>query len=60
MNQIYEEKIKKKEEEIQSFKQLNGKQLFDKFSLEEKINNISLNNKNKKIISNLSTNANSI
>ena len=52
MIKIFEEKIKKKKEEIQIFKELDGKDLFSQFSLEEKINNISLKNKKK----NLSTN----
>ena len=60
MIKIYEDKIKKKEEEIRIFSELEGKDLFSRFSLEEKINNISLNNKNKKFISEISTNDNSI
>jgi len=60
MIKIFEEKIKKKEEEIQFFNELEGKDLFSQFTLEEKINNIiSLNKKNKKIVS-ISTNDNSI
>ena len=60
MKKRFEDKIKNKEEEIRIFEELEGKNLFSRFSLEDKINNISLNNKNKKFISEISTNANSI
>lgn len=64
MTDNYEDKIKKKEEEIKCFCELEGNELFNRFSLEEKINNIRLNFPNKKkkkrIQSSLSTNANSI
>ena len=63
MKKNYEDKIKNKEDEIKCFNELEGKQLFNRFSLEEKINNIRLNftNKKKKRIKlSLSTNDNSI
>ena len=60
MEKMYEDKIEKKESELRRFSELEGKELFEQFSLEEKINNISLNNKSKKLGSNLSTNDNSI
>ena len=59
MVKMYEDKIKNKEEEIRNFNELNGDSLFNKFTLEEKINNIRLNSKNKKLSSNLSTDENS-
>ena len=59
MVKMYEDKIKNKEEEIRNFNELNGDSLFNKFTLEEKINNIRLNSKNKKSSSNLSTDENS-
>ena len=60
MIKTYEDKIEKKESELKNFSELEGKELFDQFSLEEKINNISLNKKSKKLGTNLSTNDNSI
>ena len=56
---MYEDKIKNKEEVIRNFNELNGDSLFNKFTLEEKINNIRLSSKNKKSSSNLSTDENS-
>ena len=47
MKRIYEDKIIQKEVEISFFQNLEGKELFNRFSLEEKINNIKLNNKSK-------------
>jgi len=60
MKKMYEDKINSKEEEIRSFTELTGKDLFNKFAMEEKINNIRLNNKSKKLTSKLSTNENSV
>lgn len=60
MKKRFEDKIKKKEEEIQSFINLEGKDLFNRFTMEEKINNIRSNNNTKKFDSKLSTNENSI
>ena len=57
---MYEDKISQKEMEIQSFSELKGKELFNKFTMDEKINNIRLSDKSKKMNSNLSTNENSI
>ena len=57
---MYEEKIKLKEEEIEKYNKLKGRDLFNIFSLEEKINNIRLNNKTKKLVSQQSTNENSL
>ena len=56
MNELYESKIRKKEEEINKINDLEGKNLFDIFSVEEKINNVKLF---KKGLSSLSTNINS-
>ena len=56
MNELYDSKIRKKEEEIKEITNLEGKNLFDIFSLEEKINNVRLNRKG---LSTLSTNINS-
>ena len=56
----YEDKIKKKEDEIKNVNELNGDALFNRFTLEEKINNIRLNCKIKKSSSNLSTDDNSV
>lgn len=55
MKRIYGDKIIQKENEISFFQNLEGKELFNRFSLEEKINNIKLNNKSK-VLSNISTN----
>ena len=52
----YKEKIDKKNEEINNITDLEGKKLFDIFSVDEKINNIGLT---KKGLSSLSTNINS-
>ena len=60
MEKTYEDKMGKKESELRRFSELEGKELFEQFNLEEKINNISLNNKSKKLGTNLSTNDNSI
>ena len=60
MVKMYEDKISQKEKEIQSFSELKGKELFNKFTMDEKINNIRLSDKSKKMNSNLSTNENSI
>ena len=58
---IYEEKIQKKEDEILAFNNLKGKDLFDSFTLEEKINAIHIGkNLNKRGLKSLSTNFNSI
>ena len=56
MNEHYESKIRKKEEEINKINDLEGKNLFDIFSVEEKINNVKFF---KKGLSSLSTNINS-
>ena len=60
MMKMYEDKIKLKEEEIEKYNKLKDKELFNTFSLEEKINNIRLNNKTKKLFSQQSTNENSV
>lgn len=59
MIKIYDDKIKQKEDEISFFQDLEGEDLFNRFNLDEKINNIRLNNK-VKLLSNLSTNDNSL
>ena len=56
MLKIYNDKINEKEQEISKVEQLNGKELFDLFSLEEKINNIRI--RKIKDISDLSTDIN--
>ena len=60
MMKMYEDKIKLKEEEIEKYNKLKDKELFNTFSLEEKINNIRLNNKTKKLFSQQSTSENSV
>ena len=60
MMKMYEDKIKLKEEEIEKYNKLKDKELFNTFSLEEKINNIKLNIKTKKLFSQQSTNENSV
>ena len=53
MLEIYDLKIKEKKREIEKLEKLNGKDLFNEFTLNEKINNIKLRNKG---LSSLSTN----
>ena len=53
MLQSYETKTKEKENEIQKWNNLKDKELFNEFSLNERINNIKISNKG---ISSLSTN----
>ena len=62
MIKIYNDKIKAKEDEIKKFLKLNGKELFDSFTLDEKINNIQIgkNLKRKSTKGSTSTNLNSI
>ena len=52
MKQSYDAKIKEKEEEIQKWEKLKGNQLFNEFSLSERINNIKIINRG---LSSLST-----
>ena len=53
MLQSYESKTKEKENEIQKWINLKDKELFNEFSLNERINNIKLRNKG---LSSLSSN----
>ena len=48
MIKIYDDKIKAKEDEIKKFLNLKGKELFDSFTLDEKINNIQIGKNLKK------------
>ena len=52
---LYESKIQSKKEEIRKISNLEGKELLKEFSIEEKINSITLN---KKGLSNLSSDIN--
>ena len=56
MKKIYDAKINVKEEEIRKLENTSGDELFNLFSLEEKIKNVRLK---KQISSNCSTNDNS-
>ena len=44
MLESYNKKIKEKEEEIEKWNNLKGKNLFNEFNLNEKINNIKIGN----------------